>query len=335
MQTFIGDIRLFAFPWTPSGWASCDGQLRTISGNVTLFALLGTSYGGNGSTTFGLPDLRDRTPRHTGPTTPLAARQGTEEVVLSQTHLPVHTHGLHASRRRAIDGSPVGFVPAAGLNEAYARPGGNLVVMQQGRVGVTGGSEAHSNLQPYKTLQYAICTGGAYPSPAGVMDSSGPIIGEIRMFAGDYPPFGWALCHGQELDTVHSGPLFDVIGTTYGGDGVSNYGLPDLRGRIPLHRGPLHPFTTIGGTEKVTLQHGQLPHHSHELAGTDSLATDTSPAGNMPALARSAIYAPAGAATTGTVTSAEAGGGQPHENMAPSLAINFIISLFGLWPDPA
>ncbi|MBD2679859.1 MULTISPECIES: phage tail protein [Nostoc] len=175
-----------------------------------------------------------------------------------------------------------------------------------------------------------------------------PYIGEIRMFGGNFAPTGWALCNGQLLAISENDQLFALIGTTYGGDGQTNFALPDLRGRAPIHQGTgtgLSP-RIIGqsiGAEAVTLTTDQLPQHNHSLtANTDSnpgviTATDKSPADNVPATGTVEMYARPSDPLVSMSPNAIApfvGGSQPHYNIQPYLAINFIISLQGLYPSP-
>jgi len=169
---------------------------------------------------------------------------------------------------------------------------------------------------------------------------SSPFIGEIRMFGGNFAPAGWAFCDGSLMLISENDTLFALIGTTYGGDGQQTFGLPDLRGRVPLHQGTTQGFGTpytigqSGGVESVTLTTNQLPAHSHAaLAAT--VGDRTSPAGAVwagsPDMAQFA--APPGAAMNASAVG-NTGGSQPHENMPPFLGVNFIISLFGIFPSP-
>jgi microcystin-dependent protein len=165
-----------------------------------------------------------------------------------------------------------------------------------------------------------------------------PYVGEIRMFAGNFEPAGWAFCNGQLLSISENETLFQLIGTTYGGDGQVTFGLPDLRGRIPIHQGSGFVLAETGGAETVTLTPNQVPAHSHALvASTDAAQLSAGPNGSVLAdAAPTLLYA--GAAPTvpmsaGAVSSA--GGSQPHENMAPYLCVSFIISLFGIFPSPS
>ncbi len=172
-----------------------------------------------------------------------------------------------------------------------------------------------------------------------------PYIGEIRMFAGNFAPAGWELCQGQLLPIEEYDTLFMLIGTTYGGDGQTNFALPDLRGRVPVHVGGttgngtgLRQFALGGGggVETVTLTPNQMPVHTHAVVATTDTAVSTYDATNgVPAtVAATSVYGPVG--TPGPMTAnaigTAAGGNQPHANMAPYLSVNFIISLFGIFP---
>jgi microcystin-dependent protein len=162
-----------------------------------------------------------------------------------------------------------------------------------------------------------------------------PYIGEIRMFAGNFPPSGWLFCEGQLLAISEHDVLFNLIGTTYGGDGQSTFGLPDLRGRVPVHQGNGLVQAEAGGVEEVTLTVQQIPAHSHTLAGSTSTGSTSVAAGSLLAKSTSkSIYRTSGALANMNVTAiTPVGGSQPHTNFQPYLCINFIISLFGLYPS--
>src|ERR1051325_5007867 len=168
-----------------------------------------------------------------------------------------------------------------------------------------------------------------------------PYVGEIRMFAGSFPPAGWMTCAGQLLPISENEILFQLIGTTYGGDGESTFNLPDLRGRLPMHQGTGGDGNTYilgesGGVEEVTLTTQQIPQHNHALLGSKDFGAQGFPVNNMLAGSNTvSIYkatAPTAALNAQSVQAA--GGSQPHSNMQPYLGINFIISLFGVFPQP-
>jgi microcystin-dependent protein len=168
-----------------------------------------------------------------------------------------------------------------------------------------------------------------------------PYIGEIRMFAGNFAPAGWALCNGQLLPISENDALFTLIGTTYGGDGQTTFALPDLRGRLPVHQGTgpglgSYILGETGGAELVTLTVNQLPAHNHRAQGTSGEADRRNPKGALPARPREAAYADSGSpASLNASIVSPAGGSQPHSNMQPYLCVHFIISLFGIFPIPS
>lgn len=180
-------------------------------------------------------------------------------------------------------------------------------------------------------------------------------IGEIRLFAGNFAPYGWMFCQGQTLPISENETLFQLIGTTYGGDGEENFSLPNLASRVPIHMGTGPEGTTyqigeMAGTEAVTLTVNQLPIHSHKLKGPSMLALGSNegnsadPTGNYPAVTPGVnLYSktvkegaymddPQGFTPSEILTAR--GGNQPHGNMQPFLAVNFIISLYGFFPSP-
>ena len=167
-----------------------------------------------------------------------------------------------------------------------------------------------------------------------------PYVGEIRIFAGNFAPAGWMFCEGQLLPISENETLFNLIGTTYGGDGQSTFALPDLRGRLPIHAGNGFVLAETGGVEEVTLTVQQIPSHNHPLLATNagqqlSPANNTTLASPTSQQAGTSIYGVAPSNTTlnpATVTST--GGSQPHSNFQPYLCVDFIISLFGIFPSP-
>ena len=171
---------------------------------------------------------------------------------------------------------------------------------------------------------------------------SEPFIGEIRMFAGNFAPRGWALCDGQLLAVSQNDALFSLLGTIYGGDGRTTFGLPDLRGRLPMHAGtgPGLSNRRLGaktGTENVTLTVNQLPSHSHGLGYCSARADATGPVGNNLAASASGDRQFAGSGATLTDMNvnavANAGGSGQHPNVPPFLCIHFIIALVGIYPS--
>jgi microcystin-dependent protein len=164
-----------------------------------------------------------------------------------------------------------------------------------------------------------------------------PYIGELRMFGGNFAPAGWMFCAGQLLPISEYDTLFNLIGTTYGGDGQSTFGLPDLQGRAPMHQGNGFVMAQKGGVETVTLTLPQYPLHNHQMLGSQNVANSPNASPNV--VARSP-QEKAFISSSPTVAMASQfllpynGGSQPHENMQPYLCVSFIISLFGIYPSP-
>jgi microcystin-dependent protein len=162
-----------------------------------------------------------------------------------------------------------------------------------------------------------------------------PYVGEIRMFGGNFAPAGWMFCEGQLLPISENETLFQLIGTTYGGDGQSTFALPDLRGRIPVHQGNGFILAETGGAEEITLTVQQIPSHTHPYLVSTATATQSAPAGAMPGNSASVdLYLEDVTALNLSPQAALAtGGSQPHTNFQPYLCIDFIISLFGIFPS--
>lgn len=162
-----------------------------------------------------------------------------------------------------------------------------------------------------------------------------PYVGEIRMFAGNFAPAGWMFCEGQLLPISENETLFQLIGTTYGGDGQSTFALPDLRGRIPIHQGNGFILAETGGVEEITLTVQQIAAHGHPWLASEAPATALTPLNNMPAEASKRFYvAPSTVAAMAPQSMSPTGGSQPHTNFQPYLCVDFIISLFGIFPSP-
>ena len=181
-------------------------------------------------------------------------------------------------------------------------------------------------------------TGGAWLGAGGLTDLAQagiegmPYLGEIRMFAGSFEPNGWRFCDGRLLAIADYDALFSLIGTTYGGDGQVTFALPDLRGRVPFHPPSTLSLGEWRGSEAVTLIPTQAPAHSHNMQGSTGLGVSSDPSGRVPA--KNALGSPHYAALGGDTSLASAalvptGQSQPHNNMMPSLGVNFIICIVG------
>lgn len=168
---------------------------------------------------------------------------------------------------------------------------------------------------------------------------STPYVGEIRIFAGNFAPAGWEFCDGRLLAISENETLFQLIGTTYGGDGQVTFAMPDLRGRLPIHQGSNSGSTYLqgetGGVETVTLTAQQIPAHSHALLISANATNSRNPAGNVLGAPLTTPFFPeAPNLSLAAQAISSTGGNQPHTNVQPYLCLNFIISLYGIFPFP-
>jgi len=168
-EQFVGEIRMFGFNFAPQGWALCNGQLLPISQNTALFSLLGTTYGGDGRTTFALPDMRSRVPVHQGQGAGLSSYAegqagGAETVTLAAAQMPGHTHSVKASSSAAAADEPEGRALARSRNDIYTAEPDATTVMNAEMLGDAGGSEPHANIQPYLAVNFCIALTGIFPS---------------------------------------------------------------------------------------------------------------------------------------------------------------------------
>jgi MYXO-CTERM domain-containing protein len=239
----LGFVYATASSYHPD-WVRASGQILSISQNTALFSLLGTTYGGNGQTTFALPDLRGRAPIGVGQGPGLSSQLlgeigGSEDSTLTVAQMPDHNHTI-------------------------ANPPGLFT-------GMTGGNQPQSTMQPTLALHPVIALEGIFPSRGG---GSGqvdePLLGQIGLFAGDFAPAGWAFCDGQLLPIAQNTALFSLLGTTYGGNGQTTFSLPDLRGRLAVDfgQGPGLSNVDLGqvwGVESLTLNDSQLAAHTHNF----------------------------------------------------------------------
>ena len=167
-----------------------------------------------------------------------------------------------------------------------------------------------------------------------------PFLAEVRLFAGTFAPVGWAFCNGQLLPISQNTALFSLLGTTYGGNGQTNFALPDFRGRIPMHpgQGPglsLHDLGEVGGSESIALLTSEIPSHTHTMSGSSANGIADAPANHVLARSPAAVnqYGPNADTNLAAQAIDPAGGGQPHNNMAPSLGLSYIIALSGIYPS--
>lgn len=168
-EPFLGEIRMFGFQFAPTGWAMCNGQLLPISQNTALFSLLGTTYGGNGTSTFALPNLQSSVAIHQGQGVGLSPyvigqNGGTENVTLTQGQMPLHGHVVNASGSPGANTRPAGGVLARATTDIYATAPDGSTTMNPGTIGNAGGSQPHTNIQPYLVINFCIALQGIFPS---------------------------------------------------------------------------------------------------------------------------------------------------------------------------
>jgi microcystin-dependent protein len=162
---------------------------------------------------------------------------------------------------------------------------------------------------------------------------STPYLSEIKIFSFSFAPKGWALCNGQLLPINQNQALFSLLGTTYGGDGITNFALPNLQGRIPIHTGNGFVLGELGGEQTHTLVNTEMPEHTHSAIASSNAANSGAAPGNFWANGNQPAYASSTNAAMSTASVSSVGGGQPHENMAPYLVLNFCIALSGIFPS--
>ena len=357
-QPYVGEIRMFAGNFAPAGWMFCEGQLLPISENETLFQLIGTTYGGDGESTFGLPDLRGRLPIHQGNGFVLAGTGGAEEITLTVQQMAAHSHPMLASTGTASQTTPATNVVATPTVVDLYRAGATSVGDGASSDFVDRRKPAAHELPalPLRRFHHLAVRDLPVPDVERVVGTSpaerrstrrratmaDPFVAEIRIFPFNFAPRGWAWCDGQLLPLSQNTALFSLLGTTYGGDGKSNFALPDLQGRAPMHpgQGPglsLHDLGETGGSETVTLLESEMPSHPHAMMARQRprqqpkrrRATSWRGPREVTSICRLRVRL---SWRCRDQSLAPAGGDQPHNNLQPYLTFYFNIALQGVFP---
>lgn len=366
---YFGEVRLFAGERVPGDWHVCDGTLLSINEHQALYALLGTTWGGDGNKTFAIPDLRSRVPVGVGQGIGLTLRvlggMFGEETAVAK--LAKHTHAFQATTSAATTMTPNGAVlakvapvdPVDGLYIADAETN-TVAKLDADAVEPAGGSGSHPNSMPAMALTYMIALMGLFPAPGksaprhkkrhhrlkqGQDDEA--LTGEVRAFPYFRLPPGWMACDGMLLPVGQYQALFAVIGNKFGGDGKTTFALPNLCNRIVVGTGEgprltNHERGDVWGTETVTLTIATMPRHTHRIVTQYTL--DQSQLLDEPA--NTAVLSRTDSqfdfrkdavvnTTLASLTLAAAGGGNGHENRQPVLGLRYCICVDGEYPMPA
>lgn len=344
-----GTIKIWSGIRAPAGWLLCDGSLLQITNYRALFNAIGATYGGDGQTTFAVPDLAGRIPIGAGSGSGLTPRVvgqqgGAETVALINDNAASHSHSLGATDAAATSRTPAaGLLPAESQGRIYGSGPANAM-MAPAAMSEVGTGAPHENMQPSLSINHIICFDGFDPA-VGDGGFPEPFLGEIAISAGNYVWKNWAPCEGQviQISGGINDALFSIMGTVFGGNGIATFALPDLRGRAAMAAGYSSGLGIsdrfIGdtaGTANVTLTADNLPSHRHSVFGTSSSGLSNDPAGLLFAAPFSGdnLYAPISAATLAPMAVVQANaGGQPHPNMQPYLPLMFLIAMFGIYPE--
>ncbi|HEY7215205.1 MAG TPA: tail fiber protein [Thermoanaerobaculia bacterium] len=333
-----GEVTPFAGENPPPGFAPCDGQVLPVAEHEALSALVGARFGGDGERRFALPDLRGRAPLGCGQADPhrgytLGEAGGAETVALAPGELARHTHPFRATRAAGTAADPSGKVLARSTSWNVYRPNVPDDPMNAAAIAPSCGiapeagappgpvAQPHDNMMPFRCVNLMIALAG----------TGAPPLGRIRLFAGGEVPPGHEVCDGRLLPIASHEELFAILGVTYGGDGRTSFALPDLRGRVPIHRGHGAGLTRrvlgeAGGAESVALSPEQVPRHAHALTGTHCPAVIGDPEGCSMAQAgyqrRADPLVELAKEALGS-----AGEGRAHANMQPYVSLRFVIAV--------
>ena len=277
---YIGEIRMFGGSFAPAGWAFCNGQLMPISENDALFTLIGTTYGGDGQETFGIPDLQGRIPIHAGQgpgisqTYQLGETGGVESVTLTTNQIPIHTHALHRLRRataRRLANPHNNVLARSSLVNAYINETAEVPTWRRSASAQSAAASRTRTCSRFcASATSSRCSASSRISDLEGHTMSSPFVAEIRIFACNFAPTGWAQCNGQLLPLSQNTALFSLLGTFYGGDGKSTFALPNLEGSAAIGQGQGAGLSQRflgeqGGSQFITLLTSEMPLHTHTL----------------------------------------------------------------------
>ncbi len=352
MYAFLGEIRMFAGNFVPNGWVLCDGLLLSKDLNQGLYGVIGTQYGGNGVTNFALPDFRGRLPIHfreAAPTIAIGEKGGWESTTLLLSQLPPHTHRASTegiSCHDSIGDSPIPtnrYPGYSSLDNSYINAKDcqeyGYAAEAETKVGVSGESKPLENRMPSRYINFIMATAAL---------ARGPFLGEIQIFCGNYAPEGWQFCDGQTLNIDDFGALYSVIETTYGGDGVNDFALPDLRGRAPVGVSNAGKLGDAFGVKEVEFKTDNMPQHLHTVTTKfkvgKSFAREGTPKSNYWAYIKNNEYASSpepyaymadDAVQVNLHVNDSKSSQLPIDNQQPLIALNFIICVDGIRPSPS
>lgn len=333
MEQFISEIKLFAFDFAPQGWALCNGQLLSIHQNISLFTLIGTTYGGDGVSTFGLPDLRGKVLLASGRGLPSYFSGGTATHKLVISEMAAHNHTALASSNPYDINTPEMHYWAS--NIGYCDK--SNASMSEYAIVKEGGDQSHDNMAPYLSMNYCIALTGVYPTYDKEEDD---YAGTIKAFCNDRRPSNWLPCDGAEYLIASHVRLFSVIGYSYGGSG-DKFKVPDLLGRVAIGSGKgdglsNYELSESGSSATVTLTKSQLPKHSHLTAAKLGATTQRADGATWGNSGRPPVNFYATDKGKGAIMNANAiqnsGEGNAHNNLMPFITMPFFISADGEAP---
>lgn len=351
-NSFVGEVRLYAGDNAPNGWVICDGRGLDINDYMNLYSVILETFGGDGQR-FNVPDLRGRVPVHVGNKTDtvklnLGNRAGAENIELTPDHLPPHGHLVYVTGDSADSVSPEGAFISQTLDKnksgllTYAPyDETKKIKMSADSVVSTGSSTKAPTVQSFVAMNYIICY-------EGVMAMVENYIGEVKMFPcwNDRLAKDWIQCNGQVVQIDgNNRDLAGILKTQYGGDGQTNFGVPDLSGRTGVGGAigdQVYGFGKKMGAMTTMLKLNNMPAHRHDIRVADGLGSSPTPADNLLALIDATKESgthylkgkPSGNLTTMDMhTLSSVGSATPISNVQPVLGLVFAIAIKGIYPQ--